>query len=557
MVALLLHCYKIKQIDRTIADKTFSQINDYYTSLDNSHSRLCLIFLKYCKENNVLSIILQQMIGLLIDASYDKYEFLNKIRFFDLVFRDLYMWKVFETSVEHLSKQDHYSYKLFLLNLKLYLEELEESKSRKFHEYEITRLEKSKDLDTVVLEGYCSYCKDCCIKSMKTMKYLEDYVKAYVSGRHISYILCTTCNQQYLHFEQVVDSSSILNYFDNTVLNGNEPIEKELLKRILDFNKEENVYTEKSQQFQWIIHFLNNDDNYHNITDTQDWVLLKAPRLFDININDKPSIQKKDTNALFNRHLDKLEKWNIFEFEPSKGSKKVDTRRFRLSLFGKIVAAIVETVLYDDKKDSCDKLFEQWKSHLNTYPSSLNLFCLKYLDKCKEEGLFEEFVNFYIQSFSTKTNQYIQNVNDLFTQMIFIKFDDNKKNSLLFNNLKSSFDELDEKTKILFSNYVRLYINRLILREVKDYHEYELKRFDVRDKTDIVIAETRCPICQRFQYISVNVISYLSYLFDQPDENMKGSLTALHCKYCGVKIVHIDDNITSNEKLKSHLPSPF
>lgn len=112
---------------------------------------------------------------------------------------------------------------------------------------------------------------------MKTMKYLDDYVKAEVSGRHKSYILCSICNQQYLHFEQVVDSSSILNYFDNTVLNENEPIEKELLKRIFDFDKEENVYTEKSQQFQWIIHFLNNDDNYHNITDTQDWVLLKAP----------------------------------------------------------------------------------------------------------------------------------------------------------------------------------------------------------------------------------------------------------------------------------------
>ncbi len=73
MVALLLLCYKIGQIDRTTADKTFSQIYDYYTSLDNFHSRLCLIFLKYCKEKKLLSTVLIQMIGLLIDASSDKW----------------------------------------------------------------------------------------------------------------------------------------------------------------------------------------------------------------------------------------------------------------------------------------------------------------------------------------------------------------------------------------------------------------------------------------------------------------------------------------------------
>ena len=404
------------------------------------------------------------MIGLLFDASSDKYDFLKKIKFLNMVFKELKMLKIFEVSLDSLSKKDYHDYELFLLHLKLYLEELEESKSRKFHEYEITRLEKSRDIDTVVLEGYCSYCKDYYIKPMKTMKYLEDYVKAYVEDRHISYTLCSTCNQQYLHFEQVVDSSSILSYFDNTVLNENEPIEKELLKRIFDYNKEENAYTKKSQQYQWIIHFLNNDENYHNITDTQDWVFAKVPYLFSINIGDNPSKQKRDTNELFNRHLEDLKKWKILESEPDKSKKGgVNTQKFRLSSFGKMVTAIVETVLsasmekmvspiidiilYKNKKDSYDKLFEQWKSHLSAYSSSINLFCLKYLKKCIERGLFEEFVNFYIQSFSTKTNQYIQNVNDLFTQMILIKFDNDTKNSLLFNNWKKSFDELDKKQK--------------------------------------------------------------------------------------------------------------
>ncbi len=79
---------------------------------------------------------------------------------------------------------------------------------------------------------------------------------------------------------------------------------------------------------------------------------------------------------------------------------------------------------------------------------------------------------------------------------------------------------------------MRLYINRITLNGIKDYHEYELKRFDTRNKTDMVIVETCCPICEKFQHISINVISYLSYLFDHPDKNMKDLLTVLKCKYC-------------------------
>ena len=157
------------------------------------------------------------MIDLLLKASSDKYEFLNKIKFLNTVFIHLKMWKIFKISLEYLSKNDFHIYELFLLHLKLYLEDIVEAKSRKFKDFEIARLEKYRELDVLVLEGYCSFCKDIGIISMKTTDYLNDYIEAFVSKRYISSVKCSICNRENLHFEQIVDSSSALGYFDDTV----------------------------------------------------------------------------------------------------------------------------------------------------------------------------------------------------------------------------------------------------------------------------------------------------------------------------------------------------
>ena len=92
----------------------------------------------------------------------------------------------FETSLDYLSKKDSHTYKLFLLHLKLYLEEIEEAHSRKFKDFEIIRLEKTQELDTIVLEGYCSFCRDFYIVPMKSTDYLNDYINSYVSKKYIS-----------------------------------------------------------------------------------------------------------------------------------------------------------------------------------------------------------------------------------------------------------------------------------------------------------------------------------------------------------------------------------
>ena len=268
MIALLFYCHSIKTLDKSTAETVYNQIQNHYKSLDNSHSTMCIIFLHNCWHNKELSSILDYMIKLLLDASSDKYEFLHKIRFLNMVFIHKRIWKIFEVSLEYLSIQSHLAYELFLFHLKLYIEDIMVSKCRKLKDYETIRLKKSQDLDTVVLEGYCSDCEDFSILSMETIKYLGEYIRSYESNRNFSYVSCPKCNIQYLNFEQVVDSQSPLQHFDNRVWNENQHLEKTLVKKL--FNSNGNEYTKKSMQYQWIIHFLDQADQYHKITAIQD-----------------------------------------------------------------------------------------------------------------------------------------------------------------------------------------------------------------------------------------------------------------------------------------------
>ena len=82
------------------------------------------------------------MIDLLLHASTDKFEFLNNIKFVNTVFRHLEMWEVFKKSLKYLLEKQPHTYELFLFHLKLYLEDIEEAKSRNFKDFEKKRFEK-------------------------------------------------------------------------------------------------------------------------------------------------------------------------------------------------------------------------------------------------------------------------------------------------------------------------------------------------------------------------------------------------------------------------------
>jgi hypothetical protein len=315
-------------------------------------------------------------------------------------------------------------------------------------------------------------------------------------------------------------------------------------KEIFDLDAN-NKPTNKAQRYQHIVKFfLNGENRPFKITEIQD-VAISFPEIFKVDTyrekyrekhkgKDAPLSQiKKNLNHQFNKYLRDLEEWGLVSSRPAKSIKGgTETKEYTLSKLGKTFALIIEFDLAEEKQRIYDKLFDYWKSYLSEFSTSLDLFCIKYLDRCKESGIFNEFAYFFINAIKYG-NQHIRNISDLFTQMTLVKINDVKKNQTLLGFWEKSFGELDEGTKELFLNHMSIHINRTIATNAYDYAKFELKRYERRYISDCIIAEFCCSCCHSYcEYKEVSVLSYISYVFNQPTIMVKRTLDGLKCKNC-------------------------
>jgi hypothetical protein len=113
---------------------------------------------------------------------------------------------------------------------------------------------------------------------------------------------------------------------------------------------------------------------------------------------------------------------------------------------------------------------------------------------------------------------------------------DKQKNQILLYLWKTTCEELDDTIRILFFNHIRIHINRSIARKVSDYAGYEMKRYDIRHRCDLVIAEFHCSSCHsNFKYVVVSINSFISLVFNQVDKIVEHTIKDLTCKKCGVR----------------------
>ncbi len=117
--------------------------------------------------------------------------------------------------------------------------------------------------------------------------------------------------------------------------------------------------------------------------------------------------------------------------------------------------------------------------------------------------------------------------------MVLVKFNDKQKNQTLFDIWKKSYEELDETTHQLFTNHMRIHLNRMILRKVGNYVVYEKERYGNRHRNHLVIAEFFCLDRKiYFIYKVIKVLSYISYCFTQKNETVERILKNLKCTNC-------------------------
>ncbi len=304
------------------------------------------------------------------------------------------------------------------------------------------------------------------------------------------------------------------------------------IKKIFDLD-DNKAFKNKAQRYQHIIRFfLADESRSFKITDIQKEVLNEPSEVFNVDKSLNPSQIRVNYNPQFNKYLHELEDWKLLTSNPAKGRGGTDTREYQLSKRGKTFALMIEYIHSKNKQDVYNKLFVDWKSYFTEFSTSLDLFCLKYLDKCKELRLFDEFADFFIHS-SIYDNQHIRNPADLFTQMTLVKVDDEQKNKILLRLWLESLYELDDSAMVLFLNHIRIHIHRAMENRVEEFSKYELKRYEKRNMHNNVIAEFQCSVCNFPQYNEIPVVLYIMRIFIKEDAQIDNLISRLKCENCG------------------------
>ncbi len=313
--------------------------------------------------------------------------------------------------------------------------------------------------------------------------------------------------------------------------------EKPFVRIIFDFNGESG-FTVRSKRYQTVIRFFSSTANdgqegYFKITKIQD-VMREEPVLFDVNPDLSPSENRKRQHNRFSVILDDLESWKLITSRGAKNDKDgADTKEYKITNIGRIIALIVRYYNSENKDDVYEKFYDNWMLNLKKIHTSLGLFLALYLQKCKNNGLFNIFVDNFIHSTICVWNERVRNENDLLTQMALLKTGDCDKNKILLGLWFDSLCQLDESVRFLFLDHLRIHINRHIEKMVEDVDKFELKRYEKREIDNCVIAEFQCSCCNFPQYNEFPVVLYIIHFFIEEDENIDDLIAMIKCDNCG------------------------
>ncbi len=100
-------------------------------------------------------------------------------------------------------------------------------------------------------------------------------------------------------------------------------------------------------------------------------------------------------NVQFQSYLNDLNFCQLIESEqvPSENNDFLMIDAYRLSVSGITLALISKAQNNDNNSNFHDEIYPWWKKHFDEHSSSsLDLFCKNYLYECKEQGLFDVFV---------------------------------------------------------------------------------------------------------------------------------------------------------------------
>lgn len=203
----------------------------------------------------------------------------------------------------------------------------------------------------------------------------------------------------------------------------------------------------------------------------------------------------------------------IAEIGPAKESKGTGTTTiYEFTIVGKIVAWIIESMNIHKRQYAIDELYNLFQNNFKGNPSSTDTFNSIFYQKCKEYGLFENFIDRYRELLESET--LIINTASFFQRLLIVPKPSTNSKMDLWTLWYDSVSQLDPRTKYLLFHHIKLEIEKRAEGECHAFREFEKVRFETRKNPSFVALEGYCKNCSFYTPAALKLNEYIEQVLN-------------------------------------------
>jgi hypothetical protein len=212
----------------------------------------------------------------------------------------------------------------------------------------------------------------------------------------------------------------------------------------------------------------------------------------------------------------------------SKGSGTVPI--FQFTNVGQVIAWIIESMNSNKRDYAITHLYNLFQDNFKNNPSCTDIFNSLYYQKCKEHGLFGDFVDRYRELLESDTP--IMNRQGFFQHLLILPKYNIDSNVDFWTLWSDSILQLDSDTKRRFFHHIKLDIERKAEDECHAFAAFERLRFKTRDNPESVTVEGHCKNCGLFVPAAFKLHEYMQ-MVNKAYPNGVIIITCQNCKKDG------------------------
>ena len=180
---------------------------------------------------------------------------------------------------------------------------------------------------------------------------------------------------------------------------------------------------------------------------------------------------------------------------------------FQFTIIGHVVAWVVESMNADRRDYAINQLYDLFQDSFKNDPSCTDMFNSIYYQKCKEHGLFGDFVGRYKELLESDIP--IMNRQGFFQHLLILPKYNIDSDVDFWTLWSDSVLQLDPDTRKRFFHHLKLDMERKAEDECHAFAAFERLRFETRDNPESVTVEGHCKNCGLYTQAAYRLHEYM------------------------------------------------